>query len=186
MHGYDVTDHYKVNNLFGTESDVEDLINACHAKGIKIIFDFVPNHVSSKHPWFEASAKETEKNTWFLWNSVKLAWNPMGSTNTWHQYGNRYYYGAFNGSMPDLNYRNAEVREEMKNVVRYWLNKGFDGIRVDAVRYLVEYSSLYIDTADSHDWYKELRSVLNEYNSPKFMVCEAWVENDRTRLDRYF
>lgn len=186
MHGYDVTDHYKVNNLFGTESDVEDLINACHAKGIKIIFDFVPNHVSSKHPWFEASANGTSKDSWFLWNSVKLAWNPMGSTNTWHQYGNRYYYGAFNGSMPDLNYRNAEVREEMKNVVRYWLNKGFDGIRVDAVRYLVEYSSLYIDTADSHDWYKELRSVLNEYNSPKFMVCEAWVENDRTRLDRYF
>ena len=89
------------------------------AKGIKIIFDFVPNHVSSKHPWFEASANGTSKDSWFLWNSVKLAWNPMGSTNTWHQYGNRYYYGAFNGSMPDLNYRNAEVREEMKNVVRY-------------------------------------------------------------------
>ena len=90
------------------------------------------------------------------------------------------------------NFRNREVREELKNVARYWLNFGFDGLRMDAVRYLVEESSRYVDTQATHDWYAELRSdVIDAYSSvdgasPKFMVCEAWINNDRRALDAYF
>ena len=89
--------------------------------------------------------------------------------------------------MPDLNYNNSEVRAEMKNVVKYWLDKGFDGLRIDAVRYLMETESSQTDVAGTHQWFKELRAeVLDTYESPKFMVCEAWVEGNRNALNAYF
>lgn len=188
MHGYDVADYYTVNSYFGTEADLTTLIQACHNKGIKIIFDFVPNHTSSGNAWFESSdAAKDGKRSWYLWNSSQLAWNPMGNTSTWHSGTGGYYYGAFGSNMPDLNYRNYEVREEMKNVVRYWLNKGFDGLRIDAPMYLIEDSGVYKNTQETHDWFKELRKdVVDAYASPKFMVGETWISGDRTTLNSYF
>nr|MDE5899502.1 hypothetical protein [Treponemataceae bacterium] len=189
MHGYDAIDYYAVNDCFGTEADLVSLINACHARGMKIIFDFVPNHTSPEHPWFKASAAgRAGKRRWYLWSGKKLRWDPMGSTDSWHQYGTAYYYGAFwSGMLPDLNFRNYEVREEMKNVARWWLNKGFDGFRVDAVRYLVEDDGVYVDTAETHRWFQELLAdVLDVYESPKFMVSESWIEGSRSALDAYF
>ena len=88
-----------------------------------------------------------------------------------------------------MNFRNYEVREEMKNVVRYWLNKGFDGLRIDAVRYLIETENSLVDTPETHAWFNELRKeVIDSYKeiSPKFMVCEAWIENNRSALNAYF
>ncbi len=192
MHGYDVKDYYAVNNYFGTEDDLLNLINACHERGIKIIFDFVPNHTGKGNAWFIDSCKGGEKKDWYVWNNSKLSWNPgMGSSDTWHKNpnGNNYYYAAFWEGQPDLNFRNYEVREEMKNVVRYWLNKGFDGLRVDAVRYLIETENSLVDTPETHAWFNELRTeVIDSYKeiSPKFMVCEAWIENNRSALDAYF
>ena len=195
MHGYDTTDYYAINPLFGTEEDLAELLAAAHVKGMKVIFDFVPNHTSDQHPWFAQSAQRANgKDDWYLWSADKLAWNPMGGSSAWHHNRTRgsYYYGAFWAGMPDLNFRNREVREELKNVARYWLNFGFDGLRMDAVRYLVEDSSRYVDTQATHDWYAELRSdVIDAYSSvdgasPKFMVCEAWINNDRRALDAYF
>ena len=192
MHGYDVKDYYAVNNYFGTEDELLSLIQACHDKNIKIIFDFVPNHTGKGNAWFTDSCKGGEKKDWYVWNNSKLSWNPgMGSSDTWHKNpkGNDYYYAAFWEGQPDLNFRNYEVREEMKNVVRYWLNKGFDGLRVDAVRYLIETENSLVDTPETHAWFNELRTeVIDSYKeiSPKFMVCEAWIENNRPALDAYF
>ena len=192
MHGYDVKDYYAVNNYFGTEDDLLSLIDACHEQGIKIIFDFVPNHTGKGNAWFTDSCEGGNKKDWYVWNNSKLSWNPgMGSSNTWHKNpkGNDYYYAAFWEGQPDLNFRNYEVREEMKNVVRYWLNKGFDGLRVDAVRYLIETEKSLVDTPETHAWFNELRTkVIDSYKetSPKFMVCEAWIENNRPALDAYF
>lgn len=192
MHGYDVKDYYAVNNYFGTEDDLLSLIQACHDKNIKIIFDFVPNHTGKGNAWFTDSCKGGEKKDWYVWNNSKLNWNPgMGSSNTWHKNpkGNDYYYAAFWEGQPDLNFRNYEVREEMKNVVRYWLNKGFDGLRIDAVRYLIETEKSLVDTPETHAWFNELRAeVIDSYKeiSPKFMVCEAWIENNRSALNAYF
>lgn len=194
MHGYDVKDYYAVNDYFGTEDDLISLINACHNKGIKIIFDFVPNHSSRGNQWFiDSCKKQNGKKDWYMWSDKQLSqWNTgMGSdTGKWNRnpYGNDYYYSAFYGNQPDLNYRNYEVREEMKNVVRYWLNKGFDGLRIDAVRYLVETEEAKYDTDETHKWFQELRSEIDKYKdiSPKFMVCEAWIANDRPRLEKYF
>ncbi len=187
MHGYDVVDYYAVNDYLGTMQDVEQLINACHRRNMKLIFDFVPNHTSSSHPWFENAASGGDKRDWYVWSDTKLNWHPMGNAETWHLRNGSYYYGAFGSSMPDLNYRNAAVREEMKNVVRFWLDKGFDGVRVDAVRYLMEDGDACTDTPQSHQWFRELRSdVLDSYESAKLMICEAWVEHDRATLDEYF
>ena len=188
MHGYDTINYYGINEFFGKEEDLISLINAAHQKGIKIIFDFVPNHTSDGHPWFLSSQdKDSEKRNWYLWNDEKLSWNNGMTSDTWHKKGSEYYYGAFNGMMPDLNFRNVEVREEMKNVVRYWLNRGFDGIRIDAVRYLIEEENNCCDTQSTHQWFKELREeVIDAYASPKFMVCEAWIEGNRVTLNEYF
>ena len=193
MHGYDVKDYYAVNSCFGSEADLISLINACHEKKIKIIFDFVPNHTGRGNKWFSDScAGENSKKDWYLWSDTKLSWNPgMGSADTWHKNpaGDGYYYAAFWEGQPDLNFRNYEVREEMKNVVRYWLNKGFDGLRVDAVRYLIETEDSKYDTDETHAWFAELRKdVIDEYKtiSPKFMVCEAWITGDRTQVEKYF
>ena len=188
MHGYDTINYYAINECFGKEEDLISLINAAHQKGMKIIFDFVPNHTSDGHPWFLSSQdKDSDKRNWYLWNDEKLSWNNGMTSDTWHKKGSDYYYGAFNGMMPDLNFRNVEVREEMKNVVRYWLNRGFDGLRVDAVRYLIEEENDCCDTQATHQWFRELRKeVIDAYESPKFMVCEAWIENDRATLNEYF
>ena len=113
-----------------------------------------------------------------MWNTTQLNWDNSMGTGHWHSVQvngtNKYYYGAFGSGMPDFNFRNYEVREEMKNVARYWLNKGFDGIRVDAARYLIEDDGKYYDTEGSHTWFKELRKELDKYASPKFMMCEVW------------
>lgn len=193
MHGYDVKDYYAVNSCFGTEDELVSLIKACHEKNIKIIFDFVPNHSGKGNEWFtDSCAGKNGKKDWYLWSDTKLSWNPgMGSTDTWHKNpgGNDYYYAAFWEGQPDLNFRNWEVREEMKNVVRYWLNKGFDGLRVDAVRYLIETEDSKCDTEETHGWFSELRKeVIDAYKdiSPKFMACEAWITGDRPRLEKYF
>lgn len=196
MHGYDVKDYYAVNDCFGTEGDLISLIDACHEKEIKIIFDFVPNHTGSGNQWFTDSCKNQDgKKDWYMWSDTQLSqWNTGmgGDTGKWNKnpYGNDYYYSAFYGSQPDLNFRNYEVREEMKNVVRYWLNKGFDGVRIDAVRYLVEKEDAKYDTDETHEWFNELRSEIDKYAenglSPKFMVSEAWITNDRARLEKYF
>ena len=193
MHGYDVKDYYAVNSCFGTGHDLVSLIKACHEKNIKIIFDFVPNHSGKGNEWFtDSCAGKNGKKDWYLWSDTKLSWNPgMGSTDTWHKNpgGNDYYYAAFWEGQPDLNFRNWEVREEMKNVVRYWLNKGFDGLRVDAVRYLIETEDSKYDTDETHGWFSELRAeVIDAYKgiSPKFMACEAWITGDRSRLEKYF
>lgn len=187
MHGYDVSDYYAVNSLFGTEQDVIDLINACHARNIKVIFDFVPNHSGKGNQWFKDSiANKDGKRDWYVWNSTALNWNTGMGLSGWTRNGNEYYWHAFADSQPDLNFRNYEVREEMKNVVRYWLNRGFDGLRIDAVRYLIENDSVQVDTAESIDFFKELRTELDQYESPKFMTFEAWITNDRKTLNTYF
>lgn len=207
MHGYDTVNYYKVNSYFsgkeGTEETSEnaeialiELIKACHEKGIKIIFDFVPNHTSMNNKWFidsypwENPYGDSSKKDWYLWTKkyFKIS-TTMNSSDFFHfnVVPDYHWYTAFGDGMADLNFRNYEVREEMKNVVRYWLNKGFDGLRVDAVRYLMEDSNkIGYDTAETHEYFKELRKVIDQYESEKFMVAEAWISGNRSEMNKYF
>jgi len=201
MHGYDTVDYYGVNCLFGTAQKLDELIAQVHKRGMKIVFDYVPNHTSAFNKRFIDSENHKDgKDDWYLWAPKKYHWAPMGYKYTWSESDiraarkekNRYYYGAFCGYMPDLNYRNAEVREELANVVRYWFNRGFDGMRVDAVRYLYENPGKKNkrDVPQTHEWFAKLqKEIVSQYASlghPKFMVGEAWILNNRDRCCEYF
>lgn len=202
LHGYDTTDYYAVNDRFGTKADLKALLDAAHGRGMRVIFDFVPNHTSTVHPWFTGPTSRT----WYVWqDSLPAGWGyPWGggdSSSVWTSQGGAYYYTAFGGGMADLNYYNPEVRAELQKVVAYWLDRGFDGMRVDAVRYLCESGpGQQADTADTHARLQEFRSVLDSYlaagnahprpsgdpskYSGKMMVAEAWT--DAPRIGAYF
>ena len=191
MHGYDTTDYYTLNNRFGTKADLKQLIDAVHARGMRIIFDFVPNHTSVAHPWFAA------KKSWYLWKPTlpegwAMPWGGGDSDDVWKAYDGGFYYTSFAG-MADLNYYNPEVCATMKDVERYWLDRGFDGMRVDAVRYLCESGPREAaDQPDTHARLRDFRAVLDEYasgdghphpgndpgkHSVKMMIAEAWTQD---------
>lgn len=207
MHGYDTTNFEAVNPKFGTEQNLADLITACHSKGIKIIFDFVPNHTSDAYEWFLKSCAGDEKyKDWYVWSDSGNSLNPCGVNTSNNRGGTgdknpcaaggawfykpsrgKYYYGAFGDGMPDLNYNNPEVQEYMLGIAKKWLDFGFDGIRVDACQYLVETNSQAAGTAGTHAFFARLRELLETYTeSPKFMIGETWVEGSRSTLDDYF
>lgn len=195
MHGYDTIDYYAINNRFGTKSDLKALIDDVHGRGMRIIFDFVPNHTSTAHPWF---ANPATRDSWYLWKNAMpsgwgLPWGGGASTDVWKPGANGFFYTAFGtDSLADLNYYNPSVVSEIQNVQRYWLDRGFDGMRVDAVRYLCEIGpGRAADQADTHARLKGFRTVLDEYatgdthphpggdaakHSVKMMIAEAWTD----------
>jgi alpha-glucosidase len=144
--GYDVSDYCDIDPLFGTLDDFCELIEKAHAREVKVMVDFVPNHTSNQHPWFQASrnAKQSDKSDYYVWRDPK----PDGSEpNTWlsscggsawefDEMRGQYYLHTFLKEQPDLNWENPMVRDEMKQVVRFWLELGVDGIRADAVRWI--------------------------------------------------
>jgi alpha-amylase len=204
MHGYDITDYYAVNSSFGRKADLKSLLDAAHGRGMRVLFDFVPNHTSTSNAWFTNS--DTQKS-WYIWSRTLPAgwgfpWGGGSSDNVWLPMDGEFFYSAFStSSMADLNYYNADVRAEMKNVERYWLDRGFDGMRVDAVRYLCESGpGLAADQPDTHARLQDFRTVIDEYatgdahphpggdplkHSAKMMIAEAWT-NDATGVAPYY
>ncbi len=139
--GYDVKDHEAVDPAFGTLELFDQLVEACHRRGIKVVLDLVMNHTSHLHPWFrEASAsRDNPKRDWYLWadplphRRPPNRWKSVfgGSAWEWHQETEQYYYHMFLREQPDLNWRNREVRERMYRTMRFWLDRGVDGFRLD-------------------------------------------------------
>lgn len=146
--GYDVSNYTDVHPLFGTLDDLDRLIDQTHRRGMRIILDFVPNHTSDEHPWFLESrrSKEDPRRDWYLWRDPA---RDGGPPNNWlsHFGGSaweldpgtgQYYYHAFLPSQPDLNWRNPAVRRAMHSVLRFWLERGIDGFRVDVIWLLIK------------------------------------------------
>lgn len=141
--GYDIKDYCGVDPTFGTLEDFDRLVAEAHAKGLHIIIDLVPNHTSDEHPWFRESetSKTNNKADWYIWHdakpdgSVPNNWLSAlgGSVWEWHEGRKQYYLHSFLKDQPDLNWENAGVRQAMAEVMRYWLDRGVDGFRVDAV-----------------------------------------------------
>lgn len=197
LHGYDVIDHYKVDPRFGSLEDAKELVREAHARGLRLIFDFVPNHLSTRHPWFleSASGPDSPKRDWFVWKDEQPeeGWTGFDSRSDWHPRNNAYYYGIFWSGMPDLNHRNAQVRLEMAKAARFWLDLGFDGLRMDAVKFL--YENLdgtgekydWEDLDETRAWFEAFRrDVLDPYTAQgyaKFMVAENWTSDRRSLLN---
>nr|KAG5696242.1 hypothetical protein BaRGS_019944 [Batillaria attramentaria] len=149
--GYDVSDFRDVDPIFGTLADFDQLVQQAHKRGLKIIVDFVPNHTSDLHDWFQKSCRrESPYDDFYIWHDGKTDadgkrqppnnWLSVfgGSAWRWHEGRGQYYYSAFLAEQPDLNYRNPLVVKEMNDVVRFWLERGVDGFRVDALECLFE------------------------------------------------
>jgi len=146
--GYDVSDYCGVDPLFGTLEEFDALVAQAHARGLKVILDFVPNHSSDRHPWFAESraSRDNPRRDWYLWRDPAPDGGPP---NNWlSNFGGsaweldprtgQYYYHAFLKEQPDLNWRNPQVRAAMVDVLRFWLRRGVDGFRVDVIYHLLK------------------------------------------------
>jgi alpha-glucosidase len=146
---YDISDYTQIDPIFGTLDDADRLIQETHKRKMRIVFDMVLNHTSDEHPWFQESrsSKDNPKRNWYIWKKGKEkdqapnnwisminkpGWNYDATTEEW-------YFANFLDFQPDLNYRNPEVKEAMFAIMRYWLDKGVDGFRLDI------FNSIYKD-----------------------------------------
>lgn len=161
--GYDVSDYFDIHPIFGDLDTFDRLLEEAHRRDLKIILDFVPNHTSDQHPWFveSRSARDNPKRDWYIWRDAKEDgsppnnWESMfgGSAWEWDEKTGQYYLHTFVREQPDLNWRNPDVVEAMHNVLRFWLDRGVDGFRVDAIVCLMKDEQLRDNPAalpDSH------------------------------------
>lgn len=146
--GYDVSDFYDIDPIFGTLEIFGKFVFEAHRRGIKVLMDFVPNHTSSQHSWFLefSSSRNNPKRDWYIWRDPKPDGSPPnnwlsvfgGSAWTFDEKTQQYYLHSFLAEQPDLNWRNQGVRDEMTRVMKFWLNRGVDGFRTDAIYYLIK------------------------------------------------
>jgi alpha-amylase len=192
-HGYDVTDYRTINPDYGTLEDFRNLVTQAHARGIKIVIDFVANHTSDLHPWFAASSQNQSKRDWYVWESSHPNFNGPWGQNVWHLRNNSYYYGIFWHGMPDLNFKNEEVTTEIKDVVRYWYEDiGVDGFRIDAVKHWIEEGNQQDNSPATLAWWRDFYQYQKSINPSLMTVGEAWTSTQNiipygdNRLDYCF
>jgi len=176
QHGYDAVDYRSINPDYGTLADFETFLAAAHARGIKVIIDYVMNHCSNQHPWFVASRQnDPAYRDWFRWEeSDPVETGPWGQ-DVWHWYDSDWYYGLFWGGMPDLNYETPAVKTEMFDTATWWLDTvGVDGFRLDAVLYIVEEIGQLQNTNGTLQFWQDYNAHVKSVNPETFSVGEAW------------
>jgi glycosidase len=211
--GYDIADYYHIDPMFGTDEDMDELIVEAEKRGMKILMDLVINHSSDEHEWFQAALED--ENSKYRDYYVFREGNEGGPPNNWRSYfggsawekvegsSNTYYLHAFSKKQPDLNWENEEVREELYNMVNYWLEKGLGGFRIDAILNIkknIEYGQFEPDGEDGYvfignwilnqpgigEWLKELNDrtfkvhdsmTVAEANVPDHLLSE-YIGND--------
>jgi alpha-glucosidase len=194
--GYDISDYRAVDTVFGTLTDFDQLVEDAHARGLKLILDFVPNHTSEQHPWFleSRSSRRNPKRDWYLWRDPS---EDGGPPNNWlANFGGsgwefdistgQYYYHAFLKEQPDLNWRNPEVRRAMFGVLRFWLDRGVDGFRVDVLWLLIK-DDLFRDNPPNPAWRPGQPGIerrLQQYTADRPEIHEL-VHEMRAILDAY-
>ena len=192
-HGYDVTDYYEVNPEYGTMEDLQHLLEEAHKRGMKVIMDLVVNHTSTEHPWFmeSASSSDNAHRAWYRWaedlNVDPSGLSAAGSGSAWHEKNGNHYLGTFWSGMPDLNFDQEVVREEMKKIGKFWLEQGFDGFRLDAAKHIYEdlQSDRSPETISKNvAWWQEFRAAMNEVKEDAYIVGEVW-ENSPVSIAPY-
>ena len=176
-HGYDVVDYYQIDDEFGSNEDFKRLIDEAHKRGIRVIVDLVLNHTSSQHPWFESAAADPNSayRDYYVWEEENPGYRGPWGQQVWHETPTGYYYGVFWDGMPDLNYRNEAVTEEMHAATRYWLEEmGADGFRLDAVKYLVANDERQEGQPETHEWLEGFNDVYKGANPDAFAIGEIW------------
>jgi maltose alpha-D-glucosyltransferase / alpha-amylase len=186
--GYDIADFFAVHPDYGTVEDFRSLIEAAHQRGIRVIADLVVNHTSSDHPWFQEAREGGAKRDWYVWSETDERYEDARiifldtevSNWTWDPIAGAYYWHRFFSHQPDLNYANPEVQQAMLNVLRFWLDLGIDGFRLDAVPYLYEAEGTNCENLpETHEYLKRLRAEVDAGYSDRVLLAEAnqWPED---------
>ncbi|HEX6498324.1 MAG TPA: glycoside hydrolase family 13 protein [Micromonosporaceae bacterium] len=212
--GYDVADYRDVEPMFGTLADFDAMLADAHRLGLRVIIDLVPNHSSSAHPWFRealASPAGSPARERYLFRDGRGEhgelppndWESIFGGPAWTRVADgQWYLHLFDPAQPDLNWRNPEVHAEFESILRFWLDRGVDGFRVDVAHGMVKAEGLpdvgrtqqigllgkgrlpYFDQDELHDIYRAWRKILDEYPGERMAVAEAWAETPQ-RLARY-
>ena len=159
--GYDISDYTDVHPLFGTLQDFDTLLEQAHQRNLKVILDYVPNHTSDEHPWFQMSrsSRTNEKRDWYMWRDPSPDGGPPnnwlsnfgGSAWQFDEQTGQYYLHIFDVKQPDLNWRNPDVRQAMYDVLRFWLDRGVDGFRIDVLSRMLK-DEQFRDNPINKDW----------------------------------
>lgn len=135
--GYDISDYTDIDPQYGTMADLRALLHDAHEQGIRVLLDMVLNHSSAEHPWFRESraSREGEKRDWYIWRDAPNNWGSQFGGPAWHydEGSGQYFLGLFSAAQPDLNWRNPQVRAALKDVLRFWVEMGVDGFRLDVI-----------------------------------------------------
>jgi len=180
-HGYDVTDYRGVHPDYGTMDDFKRLVSEAHKRGIAIIIDYVMNHTSSDHYWFQQSANNNPAyRDYYVWSQTNPNFNGPWGQGVWHNRNSSYYYGVFWGGMPDLNYENPAVKDSIFNAASFWIKEtGVDGFRLDAVKYIFEDGQVLEDLPKTHEFFADFSAHIKNDNPDVFTVGEAWTSTDK-------
>lgn len=177
-HGYAVSDYRAIEKQYGSLADFDAFVAAAHARGIGVIIDYVMNHSAAQNPLFlnSSGAKDGARRDWYIWSSTKPSgWNIYGN-DPWKSSSTGYYFAGFWDQMPDFNLRNASVLAYHHDSMRFWLNRGVDGFRFDAVGNLVENGpSAWEGQPENYVIMGDILSMLNGYQN-RYMVCEAPID----------
>ncbi|MCB8944567.1 MAG: DUF3459 domain-containing protein [Ardenticatenaceae bacterium] len=212
--GYDVADYCDVDPMFGDLATFDRLVAAAHERGIKIIIDWVPNHSSDQHAWFKESrsSRDNPKRDWYIWRDAKSDGSPPnnwgsffgGPAWTWDEATGQYYMHQFVPEQPELNWRNPELKGAMYDTLRFWLDRGVDGFRMDVIGLIIKDEQLRdnppnphapadlpanaifhrllqvynMDQDEVHDILKEIRQLFDEYDE-RVAIGELWGPLDR-------
>jgi len=176
-HGYDITDFYAIESDYGTMADFKTFLAEAHKRGINVIIDMVMDFTSSQHPWFvdAVSSPTSVYRDWYRFSPTNPGYNGPWGQQVWHYSSTGYYYGVFWDQMPDLNYQNQEVKDEMFKIAGYWLNDiGVDGLRCDAVKYLIEEGTVLQNTASTIAFWKDFKNQHKLIKPNAMFVGEVW------------
>ncbi|MDP9135948.1 MAG: alpha-amylase family glycosyl hydrolase, partial [Actinomycetota bacterium] len=195
--GYDVSDYCDVDPVFGTLADVDRLVEQAHARGMRVILDWVPNHTSDRHPWFQASrsARDDPRRDWYVWrdgtpgappNDWTSQFRAVGPSWTFDEATGQWYLHSFMAEQPDLNWDNPEVEAAMHDVIRFWLDCGVDGLRLDAIHKIAKdpllRSHATAPRRHDEDWetiharLRGIRRVVDEYED-RMVVGEVALQD---------
>ncbi len=185
-HKYDVTDYRAIHPDYGTMEDFEVFLREAHARGIRVVMDFVVNHTAREHPWFQAAVADTTSHfhDFYVWGrpdeleslTVEETGPDTDNVFRWHRAEGRdkLYYGYFWAGMPDLNFDNPAVRDSIFEIGRFWLEKGVDGFRLDAARHIFEHGR----EADNHAWWERFRAEMERVKPDVLLVGEVWAPTE--------